>query len=150
MLEQGRRFGKCYFGKFMRRSISWKRGSGSSGSQIRSPLKQTMRGYRCSQAFSSRTISPRLYCCDPRSGDFMASPHLPAMTKASARSRPRLRRPGLYTRYLASFPGKPHLKAAATRDGACVASAQVNEKGDVRLRPMAQEQTPLRTVRKCW
>ncbi len=36
------------------------------------------------------------------------------------------------------------------RDGACVASAQVNEKGETRLRPAAQEQTALHTVRKYW
>ncbi len=36
------------------------------------------------------------------------------------------------------------------RDGAFVASAQVNEKGEDRLRPVAQKQTALRTVRKYW
>ncbi len=36
------------------------------------------------------------------------------------------------------------------RDGAFVASAQVNEKGEARLRPAAQKQTALRTVRKYW
>jgi len=36
------------------------------------------------------------------------------------------------------------------RDGACVASAQVSEKGETRLRRAAQKQTALRTVRKYW
>ena len=36
------------------------------------------------------------------------------------------------------------------RDGAFVAPAQVHEKGEVRLRPMAQKRTKLRTARKCW
>jgi ATP-dependent Lhr-like helicase len=36
------------------------------------------------------------------------------------------------------------------RDGAFVASAQVNEKGDVRLNPVAQKQTALRASGKYW
>ena len=36
------------------------------------------------------------------------------------------------------------------RDGVFVASAQVNEKVEARLRPAAQKQTALRTVRKYW
>ena len=60
--DQGSRHEKRYFGKFMRRPMSWKRGSERSESQKGSALSETMKGSRSwkdlSSQFSARAVSP--------------------------------------------------------------------------------------------